>query len=79
MGAILAWFMNSWLGKLLLNFVWGKLVDLATKAVSWAINWWKQKNIAKKNLEKDKEAMASGDLDAISKAGESLLNGDDAS
>ena len=59
--------------NLLMEFVFGKI------QTAWN-NWMeqrKQKKIADANVEKDKEAVASGDLNAIAQAGEDTINGSD--
>jgi len=63
----------AWLFSLVMDYIGAKV-----KAAwdSWMLSR-KQKQIADANVEKDKEATASGDLNAIADAGTDLLNGND--
>jgi hypothetical protein len=41
--------MPTWLGKLLLDWVWGKLAGLILKLGAWAKEWWARRKIVKAN------------------------------
>lgn len=55
MPAILAWIARSWVGKLALEFLWGKLVGLFTKLAAAAKAEWDRRQLNKK-IKEDAEA-----------------------
>lgn len=74
MPAIWAWLMAN----IIMPFVTYELPVVETSIANWAKGLYaayKQKQVDAVNVQAEQKAVASGDPDAIAKAGESVLNG----